>query len=318
MEYFAGSAEPHTIADDTATRISLDRMLALRGEMGRARGTATRGITQLPGLARTRLRGRGLDFDEMRPYVEGDDLRHIDWNVTARTGRPHTRLYREERERAVTVAVDLRRAMFTGSQRLKAVAASEMAAALLWRVSANQDRAAAIAFGDDDMEFSRPSTRERGVLEAIAAIDRVFGGARGDLGSEPAARCTLQAIVAHINALGRGAGLTVLVSGCDDPGDQLDDELAIAGKRERLVVIRLVDPLETSPPPAGVYRYDTGSGPREIAIDRQAAQSLRRRLTEMNAAIAARFASANVPYFEVPSGVMPQDAVALLAEQRIM
>ena len=81
---------------------------------------------------RSRFRGRGMDFDEVRIYQPGDDVRSIDWRVTAKTQTPHTKIFREERERPVLVVSDLRGSMFFGSQRLKSVHACEVSAALVY------------------------------------------------------------------------------------------------------------------------------------------------------------------------------------------
>ena len=79
------------------------------------------------------LRGRGFDFEEIRRYLPGDDIRSIDWRVTARTGKPHLRVFTEERDRPVILVVDQRRSMFFGSRRaLKSVVAAETAALAAW------------------------------------------------------------------------------------------------------------------------------------------------------------------------------------------
>lgn len=279
----------------SAVDVSLDDLIAMRAEVARDRHASQLGITHLPGLARTRLRGRGLDFDEMRPYAEGDDVRHIDWNVTARTGRPHTRLYREERERAVTVALDLRGPMFTGSQRLKAVVAAEAAAAILWRVAANRDRAGAIVFDDHEIVHSRPASRERGVLDALALVSRVATGNRPD---DEAPRM-LDGVLAEINRLGRGAGLVILITGCDDRGAAYADELAIAGSRDRLVVLRLADPLELEAPPPGAYSYRAGGKTARANLTSAGRTAVNTALSQANRGLEDLHAAANVPYLSV-------------------
>ena len=100
----------------------------------------------LSGRKRSRLRGRGLDFDELRHYRPGDDIRTMDWRVTNRTGKPHVRVYTEERDRPVMAIVDQRLPMFFGSRvRMKSVAAAEMAALTAWRVLDVGDRIGADA-----------------------------------------------------------------------------------------------------------------------------------------------------------------------------
>ncbi|MBN9245565.1 MAG: DUF58 domain-containing protein [Mesorhizobium sp.] len=296
-----------------AVDLPLDHMIGLRAEAVRQRTLSGRGITPLPGLARTRLRGRGLDFDEVRPYAEGDDIRHIDWNVTARTGRPHTRLYREERERALTVALDLRASMFTGMLRLKAVAAGEMAAALLWQVAANRDRAAVLAFDETLTELSRPALRERGVLDALGVIDAVFAAARQRIGKAVEPR-PLDAVLARINRLGRNAGQVVLVTDCAAPGPAFDAELAVAARRRQLAVLRIADPLELSGPPPGSYAFTLEGLPHRIRLDRGNGSAVQTELDRLNSALAQRFESAGVPYLVAATTLQAGDGWRLLAQ----
>jgi Protein of unknown function DUF58 len=102
----------------------------------------------LLGSHRSAYRGRGLEFQEVRPYVAGDDPRSIDWRVTARRGRPHTKLFQEERERPVWVVVDLHAGMFFGSRRqLKSTVALRAAALLAWAAEMGGDRVGAVIAG---------------------------------------------------------------------------------------------------------------------------------------------------------------------------
>jgi uncharacterized protein (DUF58 family) len=95
------------------------------------------------------LRGRGMEYDESRPYQPGDDIRQLDWRVTARTGKPHTKLFREERERPVFICVDYRRAMFFATKGVfKAVQAARLAALLAWRAQQQGDRVGGLVFAD--------------------------------------------------------------------------------------------------------------------------------------------------------------------------
>lgn len=97
----------------------------------------------------SRLRGRGMEYDESRPYLPGDDIRQLDWRVTARTGRPHTKLFREELERPVLICVDYRRTMFFATRGVfKAVQAARVASLLAWRAQQNRDRVGGLLFAD--------------------------------------------------------------------------------------------------------------------------------------------------------------------------
>lgn len=122
----------------------------------------------LSGGERTRFRGRGMDFEEVRLYQPGDDIRSIDWRVTARTQVAHTKIFREERERPVFMLVDQRSPLFFGSTRcFKSVLAAHIAALLSWAALANGDRLGALVFGDYDQRDVRPRRSKHAVLELL-------------------------------------------------------------------------------------------------------------------------------------------------------
>ena len=124
--------------------------------------------SQLSGAERTRFRGRGMDFEEVRLYQAGDDVRSIDWRVTARTQVPHTKVYREERERPVFVLVDQRSPMFFGSQQcFKSVLAAHIGTNLAWAALGNSDRVGGLIFGDTQQRDIRPRRSKHAVLELL-------------------------------------------------------------------------------------------------------------------------------------------------------
>ncbi|UUM32097.1 DUF58 domain-containing protein [Vibrio japonicus] len=124
--------------------------------------------SQMLGQHQSRQLGRGMDFSEVRQYQAGDDIRAIDWRVTARTGKPHTKLFSEEREKPIVLYLDLSASMMFGSQlMLKSVLMSHMASLITWLSVARQDRVGAIIdTGDQIIEF-KPVGRNKGAL-AIA------------------------------------------------------------------------------------------------------------------------------------------------------
>jgi uncharacterized protein (DUF58 family) len=125
----------------------------------------------LSGRKRSRLRGRGLDFEELRHYRPGDDIRTMDWRVTNRTGKPHVRVYTEERDRPVILVVDQRLSMFFGSQqRMKSVTAAEVAALGAWRVLDQGDRVGAILFNDSEVRQVKPSRSQRSVMSMLSQL----------------------------------------------------------------------------------------------------------------------------------------------------
>ncbi|HEY6514607.1 MAG TPA: DUF58 domain-containing protein, partial [Steroidobacteraceae bacterium] len=126
----------------------------------------------LLGAHSSALRGRGLEFQEVRPYVAGDDPRNIDWRVTARRGRPHTKLFREERERPVWLLIDLQPGLFFGTRRqLKSALAVRTAALLAWVASLGGDRVGAvIAHGAAQTRILPARARQAGVLPLLEAL----------------------------------------------------------------------------------------------------------------------------------------------------
>lgn len=125
----------------------------------------------LAGRHASRLRGRGLNFEEIRNYLPGDDIRNMDWKVTARMREPHVRVYTEERDRPVLLLVDQRIGMFFGSQRnTKSVTAAEAAALSAWRVFSAGDRVGAIVFNDTDMTVIEPRRSQQQVMKILKAV----------------------------------------------------------------------------------------------------------------------------------------------------
>ena len=125
----------------------------------------------LNGRHASRLRGRGLNFEELRDYLPGDDIRSIDWKVTARTGTPHVRVYTEERDRPTLIAVDQRMSMFFGSVlNMKSVTAAETAALVAFRILDQDDRVGGIVFGDEHIAEIRPERTRAALNRFLTAL----------------------------------------------------------------------------------------------------------------------------------------------------
>jgi uncharacterized protein (DUF58 family) len=125
----------------------------------------------LAGAYRSRFRGRGVDFVESRNYQPGDDIRNMDWRVTARTGRPHTKVFQEERERPVLVVLDAGPSLYFGTRRrLKSVAAGQFAAAVAWSAVRRGDRIGGFLFAPDGHRELRPAGGRRGAMRMIQSL----------------------------------------------------------------------------------------------------------------------------------------------------
>ena len=154
----------------------------------------------LAGRKRSRLRGRGLDFDELRHYRPGDDIRTMDWRVTRRARSPFVRVFTEERDRPVWVVVDQRLSMFFGSRyQMKSAAAARIAALTAWRVIGVGDRVGALLFNDDETSVFRPSRSPAGVmrcLEHLVSMNAALRATADSQSNPQALQRTLDLLVA--------------------------------------------------------------------------------------------------------------------------
>ncbi|MEN5034847.1 DUF58 domain-containing protein [Pseudomonas sp. TWI929] len=159
-----------TVAPDGFVHVSLAELMALQA---RARGlsfVARQPLSSiLSGNHASRLRGRGLSFEELRHYLPGDDLRHLDWRASLRYGKAFVRTFSEERDRPTLVLVDQRMSMYFGSQRyFKSVSAAQLAAVCAWMALHASDRVGGMVFGDHHVDFVRP-LRSRARVEALCS-----------------------------------------------------------------------------------------------------------------------------------------------------
>lgn len=199
---------------------TLPELLALRAAAARLVWTPPRTVRAGgAGQRSSRFRGRGIDFAETRAYQPGDDIRHIDWRVTARTGRVHTKVFHEERERPILLLADLGPQTFFGTrQRLKSLAIAELTTLLLWRAYDDGDRVGALLRTATGLEALRPRKTQQSVLriqnqlrEGCAALAERYGaGPRAAVGLAPGPVEGLDAALQELLKVVR-PGTTVIV-----------------------------------------------------------------------------------------------------------
>ena len=198
----------------------------------------------LSGRKRSRLRGRGLDFDELRHYRPGDDIRTMDWLVTNRTGKPHVRVYTEERDRPVMLVVDQRLPMFFGSRKkMKSVVAAEMAALTAWRVLSVGDRAGAILFNDNRSMEVKPSRNERKVIGWLGNLAEM----NNELSVTGGHHSNPEALASALQLLERSIGhdyLVVLISDFFGWSEATLDTIRRINRHNDIVCSLVFDPLE--------------------------------------------------------------------------
>ncbi|MBZ2169829.1 DUF58 domain-containing protein [Marinobacter sp. F4216] len=159
-----------SLLDDPAVYVDLRRLMGLETEGRLINFRPPFGhSSQLTGHHKSRLRGRGLDFEELKHYQPGDDLRHLDWRATRRTGKPFVRSFTEERDRPTLVVCDQRMDMFFGSSlNFKSLTAAELAALVAWSAFHSGDRVGGLVFNDQWVE-TVPAHRSRQRLQQFFA-----------------------------------------------------------------------------------------------------------------------------------------------------
>lgn len=243
-----------------ATRVALDELISLAAlAHGASLARSRRSPALRSGGHVSRWRGRGVDFRESRIYQPGDEIRHMDWRVTARSGRPHTKLFEEEREQGLLLALDCNPGMRFGTRmRFKSVQAARAAALLGWMASASGDRVGALAFGGGVDGEVKPAGGRRGVLRVLRAI-RDWDAAADASRQEPLSRA-----LSRVRRLLRpGMRLVLLTDGFSTDAESGLLLPQIAGRHEIAVVV-LRDALELSAPPPGRYALHLGTEKRIV------------------------------------------------------
>ena len=212
------------------------------------------------------FRGRGMEFDESRPYQPGDDPRSIDWRVTARSTTAYTKLFREERERPVLVMVDLRASMhFATRGCYKSVNASRAAALLAWAAHHRGDRLGGLIFGDTTHRELKPKLGRQAALRFVhQLVDhpdwQTHERNDGDEGEQQ-----LTQAMAALRRVARPGSLIVILSDFQGFSRTAQSYLSSIARHNEVLALFINDPIERELPPPGRYRLVAGES--ELAID---------------------------------------------------
>jgi len=244
---------------------SLDELIGMR-DVAQAlrRNSLKKSAAPAAGPAMSSRLGRGLDFAEVREYQAGDDVRMIDWNVTARTGKTHTKLFVEERERPVMLVVDFRSHMRFGTQGMfKSVMAARLSALLGWTANANQDRVGGFVFTDDWHTDIRPMSGRRGLMNFFRGIAQAqMHAPSGDFGQ-------LSDMLSRLRTAVHAGSTVIILSdfiGFDDRARMAMGNLL---QRLDLLAVHIVDPIECELPASGRYTLQGmhGQSGQAMSID---------------------------------------------------
>ncbi len=197
----------------------------------------------------SQFKGRGMEFDEARPYQPGDDIRSIDWKVTARTQKTHTKVFRQERERPVHVWVDNRNAMQFGTKTcFKSVLAAQVAALLAWNAIAQSDRVGGMVFSEHQHQEFRPKMGRSSVLQLIHLLSEAPKDAVIDNSVD-----AFDHAFYRLRQTAKPGSLIYLISDFNDFGDKQQAQLAQLTRHNDIALIHIYDVIEQALPPSGTY-----------------------------------------------------------------
>ncbi|RAO76860.1 DUF58 domain-containing protein [Dyella jiangningensis] len=301
------SALLDTSDGDGRTRVRLAELVALRGRVAKAALPRLESHAMRAGQQHSRLYGRGMDYAESRVYQPGDDVRRMDWRLTARSGRLHTKLFQEEREGRLLILLDTHASMRFGTRaRFKSVQAARAAALAAWYVVRAGERVGVMELGGGQ-RLLRPLAGTRGALAVCGAL--------ADLDSattEPMPESLSDAVL-RAQRLARGANRILIISdglSCDEAarGRLLD-----LGSKAGVRVLVVADALELALPPAGRYPLEHEGERRDVVLfgerqRREFQQVLGAGQTRLNALAQ----SLGIPHRTIDTASDPLDAVMAL------
>ncbi|MCV2885400.1 DUF58 domain-containing protein [Aestuariibacter sp. AA17] len=234
---------------------------------------------RLAGAYMAKTKGRGMEFDEARHYQPGDDIRAIDWRVTARTGKTHTKLYREEKERPVFILVDLTQSMYFGTQLLmKSVQACHLAALFAWSANKRGDRIGGVIFNSSGHVECKPLSRQKAVLGFLHRLTEFYDKHDTQINDAIA----LEEGLSRLRRLAHPGSLVYLISDFATHSERTHRHITQLSKHCEVIACTISDPFEHQLPESNVKQtvsitdgYVTKSltlGDRNTAAQYQAQQ----------------------------------------------
>lgn len=261
MQSLAARGDVHEEA--SGIRVSLAELIDIRHQIREVPlFSAPHQRGPLVGLHHSRLRGRGIDFDQVRIYQPGDDIRTIDWRVTARTQEPHTKLFHEERERPIYLLVEQSPQLFFGTGlRFKSVLAAQAASLVGWAALAHNDRVGGLVFGNGEHHEIKPRRSKQSLLQLLSRLVRANQQLDGEQRMDPDA---FGLALRRAREVLRPGSLAVVV--CDERtlSDSAEQQLSLLGRHVDLLLMPIFDPLDHALPAAGLLRFSQNGAHLEL------------------------------------------------------
>lgn len=306
--------------NDTAIHITLAGLIRLQADARALRLPGAKPVrTRQAGLQRSPQRGRGMAFAEVRLYQPGDDIRSIDWRVTARRQSPHTKLYEEERERPVLLICDLSSTLFFGSQgAYKQVRCAQLAGILAWLALWAGDQVGGIVFSGQDILVRRPARRKKSVLQLLDALARFqhTPEAGPALPGVPGQH-TLDVALQEARRVAHTGGRIFVLSDFLNVTDDTSGLLGALARHNTVSVLRIVDPLEQKLPDSGRFAVAGPDGPVWFnGSDRRFQQAFAQKVAVHEQAIARCFRTAGVADQVISTRDDPAQSLRLILGSR--
>jgi uncharacterized protein (DUF58 family) len=296
---------------DGKATVALAELLSLRARIGKAALPMQESRSARTGQQHSRLYGRGMDYAESRVYQPGDDVRRLDWRLTARSGKLHTKLFQEEREGRLLILLDTHAGMHFGTRvRFKSVQAARAAAWAAWYAAKSGERVGLMGFGEVD-QLIGPRSGPRGALAICGAL--------ADWDARPLrqVREPLSEALKRASRFLHGASRVLLISdgGCSDEAARL--RLLDLRRQARVGVLVVADALELAKAPAGRYPMEHDGERREVALQSDAQRTaLQQALGVGHARLIAMAESLGLPCRSVDTAADPFEATAAVLGAR--
>jgi uncharacterized protein (DUF58 family) len=255
----------------TGASLEFESLMRLQ-HLGRRMPLRARGpLTSLPGAFVHRRRGRGLEIHDIRAWQHGDDIRHLDRNVTARTGVQHVRTFRDERDRALLLVADFRPSMLFGTRRaFRSIAAAEAVTLLGWHAVAQGGRVGGMAAGAASVDAMPLGRGMRTMVQVLAMLTKAHAEA---LAAPAQADPPLTAVLEAATRMLPAGGSILIATSLDAPGDEFDAVVGWLARRNDVRFALVRDAFEREPPP-GLYPFFTQSGRKGTLAVRAGAASM--------------------------------------------
>tara|TARA_R110001592_G_scaffold248308_1_gene510595 strand:+ start:70884 stop:71855 length:972 start_codon:yes stop_codon:yes gene_type:complete len=247
-------------SEDGKIYSSLKQLMGLRWTVQAIKLPKTKKISRpQTGSHLSKFRGRGMEFSEVRVYQPGDDVRSIDWRVTARRQTPHTKLFNEERERPLLILCDQSQSQFFGSQHsFKSVRAAEAAALFAWTALKHNDRVGGIVFSDHGHHEIKPARNRKNVMRFLNLINDFNHALSIDMPS-PDTSFKIDDALTECIRLSKPGTLIVIISDFSKLSQQSDKLLSKLAKHSELLMVHTFDPLEYELPTNGIFPVSDGN-----------------------------------------------------------